>query len=189
MPFGYKKGDVEERDRGIMEYWSYFKIPLNTISMKQKIFQILDELGIKYTNYEHLPVHSCADAKGIDVPGKRVKSLLLRNKKATNFYMVVLGDNKQLEVNTVRYFFEDTKLSFASTERMMQKIGVEPGHVSPYALINNSEKDIKVLFDAELKGVEIGFHPLQNDNTVVSNMDDIEKFLDHLGIEYFYTEL
>lgn len=157
--------------------------------MKQKIFTILDELGIEYKNYEHEPVHSCHDAKWVDIPGRRVKSLLLRNKKATNFYMVVLCDDKQLEVNTVRYFFEDTKLSFASVERMIDKIWVEPWHVSPYALINNNEKNIKVLFDADLQWVEIGFHPLQNDNTVVTNMDDVEKFLEHIGIEYFYTEL
>lgn len=157
--------------------------------MQQKIFKILDDLDIKYTNYEHKPTHSTKDSKWVDIPWKRVKSLLLRNKKSTNFYMVVLWDYKNLEVNKVRYFFDDSKLSFVSAEQMEELIGLKPGNVSPYALINNAEKNIKLLFDIDLKWVLVGFHPLRNDNTIVTNMDDIEKFLDFLEFSYFYEEL
>jgi Ala-tRNA(Pro) deacylase len=90
--------------------------------MKQKIFDILDELKIEYTNYEHDEVFTCDEAKGVDIPGQRVKSLLLRNKKATNFYMIVLPDIKQLDTNMIRAIFDDSKMSFASPERMMDKI-------------------------------------------------------------------
>jgi len=90
--------------------------------MKQKIFDILNTLEIEYTNYEHDAVFTCDEAKGVDIPGYRVKSLLLRNKKATNFYMVVLPDNKQLDTNIIRSIFNDSKMSFASPERMMEKI-------------------------------------------------------------------
>lgn len=90
--------------------------------MKQKIFDILDQLEIEYTNYEHDVVFTCDEAKGVDIPGHRVKSLLLRNKKATNFYMIVLPDTKQLDTNIVRSIFDDSKMSFASEERMMEKI-------------------------------------------------------------------
>ncbi len=157
--------------------------------MKQKIFDILDTLEIEYTNYEHQPVHSCEEAKGVDIPGYRVKSLLLRNKKATNFYMVVLPDNKKLDTNIIRAIFDDSKMSFASPERMMEKIGLKPGSVSPFALINNEERDIKVVFDAQVKDQLIGFHPLQNDNTVVLEMSCVEHFLENLGVEYVYHEL
>ena len=157
--------------------------------MKQKIFKILDKLEIKYTNYEHDPVHTCNDAKWVDIPGKRVKSLLLRNKKSTSFYMVVLGDDKKLDTNIVRYIFNDTKLSFASEEQMMEKIWLKPGSVSPFALINNPETDIKVIVDMELKESLVGFHPLQNDNTVVLEMIAVEHFLNNLGVDFYYHEL
>jgi len=157
--------------------------------MKQKILDILDTLQIEYTNYEHEAVFTCDEAKGVDIPGYRVKSLLLRNKKATNFYMVVLPDNKQLDTNIIRAIFEDTKMSFASPERMMEKIWLKPGSVSPFALINNQERDIRVLFDSVLQDELIGFHPLQNDNTVVLNMASVEHFLENIGSEYVYTEL
>lgn len=157
--------------------------------MRQKIFDILDSLEIDYTNYEHEAVFTCDEAKGVDIPGYRVKSLLLRNKKATNFYMVVLPDNKQLDTNIIRSIFDDSKMSFASPERMMEKIGLKPGSVSPFALINNQERDIRVVFDSVLQGELIGFHPLQNDNTIVLYMKDIEHFLENLDIFYRYTEL
>jgi len=157
--------------------------------MRQKIFDILDELQIDYTNYEHDAVFTCDEAKGVDIPWYRVKSLLLRNKKATNFYMVVLPDNKQLDTNIIRGIFDDSKMSFASPERMMEKIGLKPGSVSPFALINNEDKDIRVVFDSVLQTELIGFHPLQNDNTVVLQMKSVEHFLENIGIEYVYHEL
>jgi len=157
--------------------------------MKQKILDILDNLKIEYTNYEHKAVFTCDEAKGVDIPGYRVKSLLLRNKKATNYYMIVLPDNKQLDTNIIRDIFDDSKMSFASPERMMEKIGLKPWSVSPFALINNTERDIRVVFDSVLKDELIGFHPLQNDNTVVLNMKSVEYFLENIGSEYVYSEL
>ncbi len=157
--------------------------------MRQKIFDILEVLWSQYTNYEHDAVFSCDEAKGVDIPGVRVKSLLLRNKKATNYYMVVLPDFKQLDTNIIRAVFDDSKMSFASEDRMMEKIWLRPWSVSPFALVNNEEKDIVVVFDAELKNVLIGFHPLQNDNTVVLEMSEVEKFLNHLDVEYVFANL
>ena len=61
--------------------------------------------------------------------------------------------------------------------------------MSPFALINNTLKDIKVVFDNTLKDNLVWFHPLQNDNTVVLEMIDVEKFLNHLWFEYIYLQL
>lgn len=157
--------------------------------MRQKIFDILDTLQIPYTNYEHAPVFTCDEAKGVEIPGYRVKSLLLRNKKATNFYMVVLPDSKKLDTNIVRAIFDDSKMSFVDEEIMMQKIGLKPGSVSPFALVNNLDRDIRVVFDSELQGKLVGFHPLQNDNTVVLEMPELEKFLENLNVQWSYASL
>ena len=157
--------------------------------MKQKILDILDMLEIEYTAYEHEAVFTCDEAKWVDIPWYRVKSLLLRNKKATNYYMVVLPDNKQLDTNIIRAIFDDSKMSFASPERMMEKIWLKPWSVSPFALINNQDRDIRVVFDSDLESGLVWFHPLQNDNTVVLNMQSVEHFLENLGVEFVYHEL
>ena len=157
--------------------------------MKQKVFQVIDELKIKYKNYEHVPVFSCDDCKWIDIPWKRVKSLLIANKKITNFYMVVLWEDKKLETNKIREIFNDSKMSFFEESLMVEKIWLRPWSVSPFALINNIQKDIKVVFDEELKDILIWFHPLQNDNTTVLEMQDVEKYLKHLWITYVFSKL
>lgn len=157
--------------------------------MKIKILAILEDLKIQYQNYEHMPVFTCNDASWIDLPWKKVKSLLLRNKKPDKFYMVVLEDYKQIDINKLRDILNESKFSFASEERMIEKIWIRPGSVSPFALINNTSKDIKVIFDKWLKWELVWFHPGQNDNTTVINMSDIEKYLNYLWFSFEYLEL
>ena len=157
--------------------------------MKQKIFTLLDELNLEYTNYEHEPAFTCADAKGIEIPGKRVKSLLLKNKQKNKFFMVVIEDHKRLDSNIIRKYFWENKISFVSEELMIEKIWVKPGHVSPFAMINNLEKDITIVFDVSLKWTQIWLHPLQNDNTILIKIDDILKFLEKIGSNYTFVEL
>ena len=157
--------------------------------MKQKILNILDTLKIEYKNYEHKAVFTCDEAHWIEIPWKRVKSLLLRNKNVTQFYMIVIEDCKQLDSKQLRTILWENKLSFASEERMVDKIWVRPWHVSPFANINDEERNIKVIFDEELKGELVWFHPWQNDNTVVLNNDWVEKYLEHLGVDFMYLEL
>ena len=146
-------------------------------------------LSIHHTNYEHNPVFSCDEAKWVDVPWKRVKSLLLQNKNKTNFYMIVLPDYKKLNTNTIRNHFWNTKLSFVSPETMQEKIRVKPWHVSPFALLNNTDSDIQVVFDTELQDTEVWFHPWKNDNTVVLYMSWVEQYLEYIWNTYYYINL
>ncbi|NVP17251.1 prolyl-tRNA synthetase associated domain-containing protein [Candidatus Gracilibacteria bacterium] len=157
--------------------------------MKHIILKTLDDLFITYENFEHEAVFTCDDAKGVIVPGKRVKSLLIRNKNKTKFYMIVLGDEKMLDANALRKKLGEAKISFTDSDTLYSLIGVRPGHVSPFALIKNTEKNIKVIFDYCLKDIMVGFHPGQNDNTTVLNMSGVEKYLDFLGFEYEYMEI
>lgn len=157
--------------------------------MKKRILDLLDSLGLEYTNYEHEGVFTCEQALSIDVPGKRVKSLLLYNKKKTNYYMVVIEDFKKLDTKIIMEKFGERKLNFVREEYMMQKIGLLPWHVSPFALINNIENDIHVIFDEAIRGTLLWFHPWRNDNTVVLNLNDVEKFLEKVGNRFEYLEM
>ncbi len=155
----------------------------------QRIFDKLDELKINYENFSHNPTFTCAEARNVEIPWKRVKSLLLNNKNKQKFFMIVLEDEKRLDVRKLQKVLWEAKLSFMSWDLIFEKTQVKIGHVSPFALINNLEKDIKVIFDLELKDEEVWFHPLRNDNTVVLNLGSMEIFLKDLDLEYFYLEL
>jgi Ala-tRNA(Pro) deacylase len=113
----------------------------------------------------------------------------LKNKQKTKFFMVVIEDDKRLDSNIIRKYFWENKISFASEELMIEKIWVKPGHVSPFAMINNSQKDITVIFDESLKWSEIWIHPLQNDNTIVIKIEKVVDFLENLGVIHTFIKL
>ena len=155
----------------------------------QRIYKILEELNINYQDFSHNPTFTCAEARNVFIPWKRVKSLILTNKKKEKFFMIVLEDEKKLDVKNLQKLLWEAKLSFASEEYILQEVWVKIGHISPFALINNEKKDLKIIFDLELKWVDLGFHPLRNDKTIVLNMNDMEKFLEKINFEYFYFGL
>ena len=157
--------------------------------MKEKIFEKLKDLWVSFENFEHNPVFSCDEARWVEVPWERVKTLFLRNKKPDMYYLVVLWDEKKLEANKLRILINEAKLSFWSPERMQEVIWVQPGHVSPFALINTIDFPVKVIFDYELKNSLIWFHPWRNDNTTVLKIVWVEKFIKSLGFDFEYLEL
>ncbi|PZM80187.1 prolyl-tRNA synthetase associated domain-containing protein [Candidatus Gracilibacteria bacterium] len=171
------------------KYKFCLKFLKNKKILMQRIYNKLKELNIIFQDFSHNPTFTCDEARCIDIPGERVKSLILTNKNKTNFFMVILGDDKKLDVKNLQKLLGENKLSFAKEEYIIEKVGVKIGHISPFALINNETKDIKIIFDEVLKGKQIGFHPLRNDKTIVLNMDFMEKFLKNLNFEYFYFEL
>lgn len=155
----------------------------------QRIYDKLEELKINFLDFSHNPTFTCDEARNVEIPWERVKSLILNNKNKTKFFMMVLWDDKKLDVKNLQNILEEKKLSFSSEENILKKVWVKIGHISPFALINNDEKDIKIIFDEILKNKNVGFHPLQNDKTIVLNMDDMEKFLTNLDFEYNYFTL
>ena len=103
--------------------------------------------------------------------------------------MVILEDYKQLDLNNLKNILNESKLSFASQERMLEKIWVNPWHVSPFVLINNLEKDINIIFDIDLKWALVWFHPWRNYNTTVLDISWVEKYLKYLEFDFKYLAL
>lgn len=155
----------------------------------ERIYKKLEELNIKFEDFSHKPTFTCDEARDVEIPWERVKSLILTNKNKTKFFMLVLSDDKKLDVKNLQKILWENKLSFAKEEIILQKVWVKIWHISPFALINNIEKDLKIIFDENLKWKKVGFHPLRNDKTIVLNMNDMEKFLTNLDFEYNYFNL
>lgn len=157
----------------------------------ERIYEKLKNLNIKFEDFSHNPTFTCEEAKDIEIPWERVKSLVLNNKNKDKFFMVVLWDNKKLDVKKLQILTNEKKLSFASEENIIKKIWIKIWHISPFSLINNKEKDLKIFFDKSLKWKKTWFHPLRNNKTVVLNMDDLEKFLINLWFweNFEYVEL
>ena len=145
------------------------------------VYARLAELGIPYERHEHPPVATVEEAErhwtGIDAT--HCKNLFLRNQKGTRHYLVILVHSKRADLRAVADQIGDGKLSFASPERLMAHLGVTPGSVSPFGLINDRAHHVRVYLDRDLRrgGGRISFHPNLNTSTLVIAFADFERFL------------
>ena len=144
------------------------------------VYAALDALGIAYQRFEHPPVFTSeeADIHWRDLPGVPCKNLFLRNKKGNHHYLVILEISKKADLREIVRFVNDDRLSFGSPDRLMAELGLMPGSVSPFGLINDSDGSVVVLVDEDLRGAEgLIFHPNINTASVVLSWEGLERFL------------
>jgi len=147
---------------------------------EKKVYEVLDRLGIAYSRLEHPPVFTVEQAEKHwgSITGAHCKNLFLRNKKGNRHYLVILESLKSADLKALTKQLGEDRLSFASPERLMRYLRLEPGAVSPFGLINDSQKEVRVVVDQDLKNAErINFHPNVNTATVGIDFTDFEKFL------------
>jgi Ala-tRNA(Pro) deacylase len=149
-------------------------------SQEAQVQAALAALGISFERYEHPPVATALEAAehwaGIDAA--HCKNLFLRNQKGNRHYLVIVKHPKRADLRGVADQIGDGKLSFASPERLLTHLGVTPGSVSPFGLINDASHEVRVFLDADLKAAErISFHPNINTVTLVLAFADFERFL------------
>ena len=154
------------------------------------IYQILENLGIEFRKYDHPAVFTVNEAAGYDVDQKaaKTKNIFLRNKKGDRFYLVIVEANKRLDLKKLAESLVEGKFSFATADKLEEYLGLTPGSVSPFGLINDGDKRVRVLVDKDLLEREtVGFHPNINTATLVIKTKDFAKFLEWTGnkIDYY----
>ena len=148
------------------------------------VYHRLQSLGIAFTPHAHPAVATVDEAEqhwaGIDAT--HCKNLFLRNQKATRHYLVILKHSKQANLRALADQIGDGKLSFASSARLMAHLSLTPGSVSPFGLIHDRDRLVRVAIDRELKSAErVSFHPNINTVTLTLTFSDFEKFLAACG--------
>src|SRR5713226_2218458 len=144
----------------------------------------LRELGITFTRHEHPPVATVEEAEQhwASIDATHCKNLFLRNQKGTRHYLVILKHTKKADLRAVADQIGDGKLSFASPERLMTHLGLTPGSVSPFGLIHNRDRQVRVVLDRDLKSAtRLSFHPNINTATYVVSAADFARFLGACG--------
>jgi Ala-tRNA(Pro) deacylase len=144
------------------------------------VYAALDALGVRYERHEHPAVFHAEDAAKFwnPIAGVQCKNLFLRNKKGDRHYLVIVEISKRVDLKDLVKIVGDDRLSFGSPERLMQELGLTPGSVSPFGLINDTDGSVRVLIDRDLRGAAaLIFHPNINTASVVISWDDLERFL------------
>ena len=164
-----------------MDASSKFKDSLPTTP--DMLMSKLTSLDIGFTTHKHPPLRTVEDAKAFrgDLQGAHIKNLYLRDRKKRNFLLVVEED-KTIDLKALPIHIGSDRLSFGNDDRLLEILGVRPGAVSPFTLINDPDHKVGLIFDADLVDQPCLFaHPLVNDMTLGLSGADLMRFFEHTG--------
>ncbi len=159
---------------------------------QKELYQLFRSLSINYEYHEHPPVATIGDAvihwKSFDCG--RCKNIFFRNHKGDSHYLVILEHLRQLNIHDLEQRLKQGKLSFASDQRLKKYLGLEPGSVSPFGLINDESHHVHLFIDEKLNEFDrLSFHPNLNTASLIVSKSDFLKFLNHMGNTYEFIKL
>jgi len=146
----------------------------------EDLLRRLTELGIEVKTVTHKPVFTVEEAKAHrgQIAGGHTKNLFLRNKKGVMWLIVCLED-RVIDLKALGKTVGAGNLSFGSAERLMKHLGVIPGAVTPFGVLNDSGGKVRVVLDRGiLESEPLNFHPLDNAMTTSIGTADFVRFLE-----------
>jgi Ala-tRNA(Pro) deacylase len=151
-----------------------------------ELFAFLDSLGITVTTKTHPPMFTVADSQVLrgEIAGGHTKNLFLKDKK-DNFFLVTVDEEAEVDLKQIHHLIgASSRVSFGKPEALMELLGVVPGSVTVFGLINDTEKRVKLVLDAPLMENEIvNAHPLSNEATTSIASGDLLTFVKATGHE------
>lgn len=155
-----------------------------SVEIESKLFTMFQTFGIAYQNFPHKAVLTCEDQKDIELPAPHMKNLFLKDDKG-KYWLVAALDDTRVDLKTVAKTLQVKSLRFGSPESLKEHLGVMPGAVTVFALINDEQKKVYPLLDEKIFQHEMaGFHPLHNEATTVIASKDLLLLIKSLGREY-----
>jgi Ala-tRNA(Pro) deacylase len=145
---------------------------------RDELFTYLDALGIPHNTVEHREIFTVEDGEDIkkSLPGGHSKNLFLKDKKGSLFLISALGSTK-IKLNQLHKVLDCARLSFASADLMQRVLGVTPGSVTAFALINDPKGKVTFVLDKALLETDpVNFHPLKNNATTAISAKDLVLF-------------
>lgn len=153
-------------------------------STRDNLVAFLGELGIEVTTRDHPPVFTVEESKALRdaIPGGHTKNLFLKDKKGRHFLLTV-GEDAVIDLKTIHGVIGASgRVSFGKPEQMMDYLGVIPGAVTAFGVINDRQGAVTLIFDEELLAHDvINAHPLTNDATTSIRTGDMKRFVEATG--------
>lgn len=149
----------------------------------EALLNILQDLEIQHEIYNHEAVFTVEESNKVnaDIPGTHCRNLYLRDKKKKNF-LVVAANETEIDLKALSGALDCGRFSFGSADRLWQFLGIRPGSVCPFTVINDADHAVQVVLDARMMKSEIvNYHPLDNRQTIGITPADLLKFFEHTG--------
>lgn len=150
---------------------------------RDQLFQHFERLGIATVTHEHPAFFTVEEGRAFkaQMPGGHSKNLFVKDKKGAIFLVVAWAET-QVDLNGLSKEIAASRVSFCPPETMMDVLGVSPGSVTPFALINDRDRRVQVVLDAALlEQSPLYFHPLINTASTAISAPDLQRFLADLG--------
>jgi Ala-tRNA(Pro) deacylase len=150
---------------------------------RDDLFRRLESLGISTQTKAHEPVFTVEQAQLVhdDVPGGHCKNLFCKDEKGVIWLIVCLEDAR-VDLKAAPGKIGSKRLTFGKPELLMEVLGVEPGSVTPFGLINDITQRANVILDATMMQQEIlNYHPLKNNETTSIRNSDLVSFIKSCG--------
>ncbi len=153
---------------------------------RKEVEEKLKALAIHYDIVDHPAAYTVEDMERLGIfgsgDGLGCKNLFLRDGSGKNHFLVVVREDKQVDLKALRHQLGCSRLSFGSPERLMKYLGLTPGAVSPLGVLNDQDRAVVVAFDRDLVGQpRLGFHPNDNTATAWISYGDLMKVLEDHG--------
>ena len=149
------------------------------------LYERFRSLGIGWKTFEHAPVFTVEEAAALydSQPGGHTKNLFLKDKK-DGLWLVVACDALRIDLNALSKQLGSPRFSFGSAELLIATLGIEPGSVTPFSVMNDTDGKVRLVLDeAMLALAPLNFHPLRNDRTTAIAPQDLLKFVRACGHE------
>ena len=150
---------------------------------RNDLFALFDKLAIKTTTVEHIPVFTVEEAKKVhdQIPGGHSKNLFCKDEKDALWLIVALEDAR-IDLKASKDRIGSKRLTFGKPELLLEILGVAPGSVTPFGLINDTQAKTNVILDEAMMRLQrLNFHPLKNDATTTISSDDLITFINATG--------
>lgn len=157
------------------------------LAKEVRVYDLLDSLNIEYQRIDHeatMTMEACAAVDEV-LDATICKNLLLCNRQATHFYLLMIPGGKQFNTSELSHQIGSSRLSFASAEYMQRFLDITPGSVSVLGLMNDRDNRVQLLIDADvLQGEFFGCHPCINTASLrLRTRDLLDKILPAVGHE------
>ena len=155
------------------------------IASPDDLFQRLDDLDIETETHRHAAVFTVDEARALrgEIPGGHCKNLFLKDKKGTVLLVVALED-ADIDLKSFHKRAGVARLSFGKPDLLAELLGVTPGAVTPFALINDTDTKVRVILDERMMAHDmVNYHPLTNEATTSIAPADLLKFIRACGHE------
>lgn len=147
------------------------------------LYERFRQLNIAWKTFEHIPVFTVEESSSVidNLPGGHTKNLFLKDKKA-GLWLVVVRAHLRVDLPALAKQLAAPRFSFGSAELLIATLGIEPGSVTPFALMNDTEHKVRPVLDADMLALDpVNFHPLRNDRTTAIAPGDLVRFITACG--------